>query len=110
MERLLTIDRTQSNVKEKEVQTVNTVMSSVFWNARVIIRIESMAIILTLFNNDLKNKQLIFNKLGYQLFASLVNSPDLTHCDFTFSRYKKSFGGKTFSSTDEVFTQINAYF
>ncbi|EGI59884.1 Histone-lysine N-methyltransferase SETMAR, partial [Acromyrmex echinatior] len=52
-----------------------------------------------------------FNKFRYELLPYPAYLPDLTPCDyFLFPNLKKSFGGKRFTTREQLIAEIEAYF
>ncbi|KAG5311087.1 SETMR methyltransferase, partial [Acromyrmex insinuator] len=52
-----------------------------------------------------------FNEFRYELLLHLAYSPDLTPCDyFRFPNLKKWFGGKRFTTREQLIVETEAYF
>jgi len=52
-----------------------------------------------------------FNKFRYEFLSHLAYSPDLALCDyFLFPNLKKWFGGKRFTTKEQLSAETEAYF
>ncbi|KAG5333415.1 SETMR methyltransferase, partial [Acromyrmex charruanus] len=112
--------------KAKTVKLAGKVMATVFWNTRAL---------LDHFNNILKKKRSYlakkkalfhqdnarvhtcptrmtkFNEFRYELLLHPAYSPDLVTCDyFLFPNLKKCFGGKRFTTREQLIAETEAYF